>query len=138
MTQLILDVGGMAIALPESQKGGYLALEEDLSVEITMVTGRLVKELRGVVWRVSYQYGYFNDADRARIITACRNGRRSPIICSFLTPESEEMQTSEFFVTSFSEPKFMWSADGKPMWADFSLELREVNSHRPPSVFRGK
>ena len=53
MTQLILDVGGMAVALPESQKGGYTAYEEDLSVEIEMIFGRMVSELGGVVWRVS-------------------------------------------------------------------------------------
>lgn len=129
MTQLILDVAGMALSLPESRKGGYRAWEEDLSVEQVMIGGRMVKELTGVVWRVTYQYGYFNDADRARFITACRKGKREPILCSILPSEGEDLITSSFWVTASTEPKFMWSADGKPIWGDFSLELREVRSH---------
>lgn len=129
MTQLVLDVAGMAVALPESIKGGYAVYEEDLTVEVEMISGRLVKELRGTVWRVNYQYGFFNDADRARVITACRKGRREPILCSFLPPEGGEMQTSTFFVTEFTEPKFMWSREGAPLWADFSVSLREVRPH---------
>ena len=57
--QLILDVGGEAIELPESRKGGDNAYREELSQQIQMISGRLVKEVRGTVWRVSYQYGYF-------------------------------------------------------------------------------
>lgn len=129
MTQLILDMNGAAIALPESIKGGYSAYEEDLSVEVTMISGRMVKELTGVVWRVEYQYGFFNDIDRARVIQACRKGKRTPILCAFLPPESEETITSAFWVTSFTEPKFMWSSDVKPMWGNFSVSLREVRSH---------
>lgn len=129
MTQLILDVNGVAMALPESRKGGYTAQEEDLTVEVEMISGRIVRELRGKVWRVSYQYGFFSDADRAKVIEACRKGRRTPILCSFLPPESEEMVSTSFFVTNFTEPKFMWSSAGKPLWSDFSVEMREVRPH---------
>lgn len=129
MTQLILDMGSTAIALPESIKGGYTAYEEDLTVEIEMISGRLVKELRGTVWRVNYQYGFFNDLDRSRVIKACRKGRKYPIICSFLPPDGGDMITSTFYATSFTEPKFMWSADGKPLWGDFSVSLREERPH---------
>lgn len=137
MTQLILDTAGYAIALPETIKGAYSAYEDDLTVDLTMIPGNMVKEVRGSVWRISYQYGWFNDEDRARVIAACRKGRKEPIICSFLPPESEEMITSEFFVTSFTEPKFRWSrisgvgdlAQTVPVWADFAVELREVDPH---------
>lgn len=129
MTQLILDIDGMAIALPESIKGGYRAWEEDLSVDVVMISGRMVKELTGVVWRVAYQYGYFNDADRARVLSAIRKGKREPLICSFQPPEGGESIISSFWVVSSTEPKFMWSTDGKPLWGDFSLELREVRPH---------
>lgn len=129
MTQLILDLDGEAITLPESQKGGYRAWEEDLTVDAEMISGRLVREARGVVWRISYQYGWFNDDDRARVLAAIRKGRKHPISCMFLPSESDEMKTSIFCVTASSEPKFMWSSDGKPMWGDFSLELREERPH---------
>ena len=132
--QLILDVGGEAIELPESRKGGYNAYREELSQQIQMISGRLVKEVRGTVWRVSYQYGYFDDDTAQKVLEACEKGRKSPLICSFLTQGSHDMLTSSFFVTSFTRPKFMWSRivteNGEektvPMWADFSVELREV------------
>ena len=121
MNQLILDTGGYAILLPESQKGGYTAYEEPLSVDLVMLPGNMVRELRGTVWRVNYQYGYFTDEEK--------KGRNEPILCAFLPPNSTEMISSEFFVTAFTSPKFMWSREGKPMWGDFSVELREVTPH---------
>lgn len=122
MTQLILN----GMELPESRKGAYRAWREDLGVEVPMISGRLVKEVRGTVWRVAYQYGYFNDAERKRLIESCRKGRIQPIVCAFLPPDGEELISRECFVTSFTEPKFMWSNDGAPLWGDFAVELREV------------
>lgn len=129
MNQLILDTGGYAILLPESQKGGYKAYEEPLSVDLVMLPGNMVRELRGTVWRVNYQYGYFTDEEKNNLLAACRKGRNEPILCAFLPPNGTEMILSEFFVTAFSSPKFMWSREGKPMWGDFSIELREVTPH---------
>ena len=137
MIQLILDVGGESIALPESQKNGYIIREETLSESIPMISGRTVREYRGKVWVVSYQYGYFNDADIKKIIAACEKGMRQSIVCSALTQENETMISSKFIVTSYERPKFMWSRTivsggiekNVPMWADFSVNLREVKPH---------
>lgn len=133
MLQLILDTGGYAIALPESIKNGYTAYEEDLTVDLVMIPGNMIKEVRGSVWHVNYQYGYFNESDKNRVIAACVKGRKEPIICSFLPPNGNELISSEFFVTAFSSPKFQWSRDDDgetvPLWADFSVELREVEPH---------
>lgn len=135
MVQLILDSDGVAFELPESQKDGYAAYKEPISVQKYMITGRMVYELVGEIWRVRYQYGYFNDADRKTVIDICRKGRNTPIKCGFLPPESTgTLLYKQFFVTALTEPTFMWSrlvsADGElrptPMWANFSVELREV------------
>lgn len=129
MTQLILN----GIALPESIKGGYNVELVPLSVDVEMVTGRLVRELRGNVWKISYQYGFFDDETKNKIIAACELGRYTPIPCGFLTQESSgELKNSNFFVTSFQRPKFMWSrkivgGNPVPMWGDFRVELREVS-----------
>ena len=123
MTQLILD----GFILPESKKGGYKCYKETMSQDVTMITGRMVREVKGSVWVVEYQYGFFNDADRARLMEICERGLRQPISCSFLPQDSNKTLTSsEFFVTAFNRPKFMWSRDDKPLWADFSVTLREV------------
>lgn len=144
MNQLILDVLGNPVTLPESQKDGYHAEKQPLSVSVEMITGRMVLELRGNVWVVRYQYGFFDTDMKNKVITACEKGRNAPINCGFLAPDSTGVLTyRDFFVTSFSYPKFMWSRQimGKvtddegvehdayvptPMWGDFSLELREV------------
>ena len=122
MLQLTLD----GMELPEARKGAYRAWREDLGVEVSMISGRLVKEIRGTVWRVVYQYGYFSDSERRRVIESCRKGRAQPIVCAFLPPDRDELISKEFFITSFTEPKFMWSSDGTPVWGDFAIELREV------------
>lgn len=133
MTQLVLDVGGYAIALPESKKKGYTVDEETLSQDLIMIPGNMVKEIRGDVWVITYQYGYFNDTDKDRVIAACKKGKKEPILCTFLTPDSNQTVTSTFFVTSFTRPKFMWSRNSKgetvPMWGDFNVSLREVDPH---------
>ena len=133
MTQLVLDVGGYAIALPESQKQGYTVDEETLSQDLIMIPGNMVKEIRGDVWVITYQYGYFNDTDKDRVIEACKKGKKEPILCTFLTPDGNQTVTSTFFVTSFTRPRFMWSRNSNgetvPMWGDFNVSLREVDPH---------
>ena len=47
MTQLILDTTGYNMILPESIKGGYVVEEQALSVDVEMITGRIVRQLRG-------------------------------------------------------------------------------------------
>lgn len=132
MTQLVLD----GIALPEAIKDTYKAYMENLSVELQMISGRLVKEVKGSVWRISYQYGYFDPETKNRILAACEKGRREPITCGFL-PQEEDGETlvySDFWVTDYTRPKFAWSvSDGSgeetaahPLWIDFAVELREV------------
>lgn len=133
ITQLILDMDGPApLILPESRKGGYTAELAPLSVDVEMATGRLVKELRGEVWKIEYQYGYFTPEMKDRVIQVCRKGRREPITCEFLPPESAgERLVSRFWVMEFKRPKFFWSRPGGdglpvPLWGDLSLTLREV------------
>lgn len=126
MTQLIID----GISLPESVKGGYTADEQPLSRSIEMVSGRTVKEVRGNVWVISYQFGYFDDELKNNVLAVLKKGEKEPITCGFLPQESEqELTYSEFFVTSYTRPKFMWSNDGKPLWGDYRIELREVKPH---------
>ena len=137
MIQLILDVDGASISMPESKNGGYTIREETLSESLQMISGRTIREYRGKVWVASYQYGYFNDADMKRVVAACEKGMKQSITCCVLTHESSELVTSKFIVTSFERPKFMWSRivteSGEekpvPMWADFSVILREVKPH---------
>lgn len=133
MTQLILDTAGYNIILPETRKGGYQITEEELSVELEMIAGNIVKELRGDVWRINYQYGYFGEQDKNKLLAACKKGKKTPITCAFLIPTASQLQVSDFFVTAVTPPRFMWSTSQNgilaPVWGDFSFELREVRAH---------
>ena len=137
MTQLILDVGGQALAMPESKKGGYDIQEEELFQDVDMISKRRTREYRGRVWVISHQYGYLNDADMERFILACQAGSSGSILCSFLPQGATELQTALFYVTAYRKPKFMWSRVvteygeevAKPVWGDYYVELREVKPH---------
>ena len=129
MTQLILDTTENNFVLPETMRGAYNIREVDLGTNIEMISGRTVKEIRGRAWEISYQYGYFADMDKDVFISACKKGVGTPISCSFLVPENNSFLTSEFWVTSFTRPKFMWSSDGKALWGDYTVTLREVRPH---------
>ena len=129
MTQLILDTEENNFILPETRKGAYNINEADIGTNIEMISGRTVKEIRGMAWEISYQYGYFSDMDKDVFIAACQNGVGTPISCSFLVPESNSFLTSKFWVTSFTRPKFMWSSEGKALWGDYTVTLREVRPH---------
>lgn len=137
MTQLILDIGGESLVMPESQKNGYIVHEEPLVQSIDMISGRRIREYRGMVWSVTYQYGYLSDADRIKFLNICRKGTTSTIDCNILIPATDEMVTSTFMVTNYREPKFAWGRiimeDGQaktvPLWGDYSIELREVKPH---------
>lgn len=131
MTQLILDTAGAGVVLPESRKGGYNAQFTPLSEDVEMITGRLTRELRGNVWVLAYQYNYLKEDMKNRVIAACEKGKRTPIECDFLTPDSGgQMRRSRFWVTKFTYPKFYWGKNDRgvsvPLWGDFALTLREV------------
>lgn len=131
MTQLIID----NMVLPESLHGGYSITNESLHVDVEMIDGSIVREVRGDVWHIAYQYGYFNDADRFKFISICEKGMREPIVCNFLEQENDEsLRQSTFIVTSFKRPHFVWrteQAEGLPkaIWMDYQIELREVSPH---------
>lgn len=131
ITQLVLDSRGDPVVLPQASRERYSAVLAPLSESVEMISGRLVQELRGSVWQVSYKYNYFSPDMKDRVIAACRKGRRGPIWCDFLPPESGgELLSSRFWVMDYTEPKFYWSRDVRgapvPFWGGYALKLREV------------
>ena len=136
MTQLVLDTGGINLTLPESIQCGYTVNNKPLAKEIEMASGRLVREIRGHVWEISYQYGYLNDEQKNSFIAACEKGWREAITCAFLPPDSSGgLSTAQFLVTDFTYPQYVWSrlvtpgGDPAPMWGDYRVTLREVSPH---------
>lgn len=124
MTQLIVN---NSIALPEVRDGNYSAVETDLSVQVEMISGRLVEEIRGSVWTISYAKARLPDA-QWRALKAVLKGRSSfPV--QFLANDRDEMVTATVLCTALTEPRFAWSRNGVPYWTGLSFTLREVRPH---------
>lgn len=123
MTQIIIN----NIALPEVRDGNYAAIETDLSVQAEMISGRLVEEIRGSVWVISYSRTRLSNA-KWRALKAVLKGRSSfPV--QFLANDRDEMVTATVLCTALTEPGFAWSRDGIPYWTGLAFTLREVRPH---------
>ena len=134
MVQLIID----GVEMPESQHGGYQCNRTELSTDVVMISGRLTREVRGSVWEIEYQYGFFTDAQRTAVLAVCEKGLREPVTVGFLPPSAtgEELTYSSFLVTNLQRPTFYWSnvvgdEEGVPVatgvWGNFAVTLREVS-----------
>ena len=126
MTQLILDTSGENMVLPETRKNGYIADKIPLSVSLEMANGRMVREEKGFIWSISYQYGWFGDIDKDKFIRICEKGQSTPINCIFLDPLGNTTRTGVFWVDTYQRPKFQWSREGNALWGDYQITLREV------------
>lgn len=123
MTQVTLGL----IALPETSRDQYACWEEDLSVQVDMISGRRVIETRGSVWKVRYAYDYMGNELMRTVMAVLRSG--APILVTFLPDEEDEPRTSWFVVESVGQPTFAFSRAGKPYWHNLSFTLREERPH---------
>jgi len=124
MDQIILEGG---IVLPETSRDKYSCYEEDLSVQVQMITGRVVLESRGTVWRVNYSYDYMGNDLMRQVLAVLRSGR--PFLATVLPDKSDQPVTSSFILTQLSQPTFAFSRGGKPYWHNFAFSLREEEPH---------
>ncbi len=123
MTQIILS----GISLPESSGDRYSCWEEDLTVQVEMITGRVVQESRGTIWRAKWSYDYLDNETTRRILAALHSS--GPIQASVLPNGRTELVPGRFFVESITPPAFLFSEDGIPCWHGLGFTLREVEPH---------
>ena len=124
MTQLIINNN---IELPEVRGGKYSASETDLKVQIEMISGRLVEEIRGQVWTVSYSKERLPDATWRALKAVLKGGSSFP--ATFLVNDADDMASATVLCTALTEPTFAWSRDNVPYWTGLSFTLREVRPH---------
>lgn len=124
MNQIIL--GG--VLLPQASFDKYACWEEDLSVQLDMISGRRVIERRGVVWRVRWAYDYLEDEICRPALAVLRSG--GPIIAAVLPDNADEMVTASFVAESVTEPTFLIDDDGRAVWHGLGFVLREERPHR--------
>lgn len=123
MQQLIIE----DIYLPQTSNNRYSCPETELGVQLDMISGRRVSELRGKVWRPSYSYDYLEPEIWRKLKSVLRSGRSFSVV--FLPDDSDEMQFSVFLCESLTEPTFAFSRYGKAFWRNIAFTLREVAPH---------
>ncbi len=123
MTQIILD----GTPLPEASYSKYACWEELLSVQVEMISGRMVTEIRGKVWKATWSYDYLDNETTRHILSLLRSGK--PFVAAVLPDNGERMISSTFIVETLTRPTFLCSDDGQPLWHGLAFTLREVNPH---------
>lgn len=123
MIQLILN----DVVLPETIKSKYRCYESELGVEVDMISGRRVREVRGNVQKIEWGYGYLELEFGAKVLEILRSNK--PISVAYLPDTGTELQNGEFWVESLKAPQFAFSVDGVPYWHNLSFTLREVKPH---------
>lgn len=115
------------IYCPEPDFDGYRAYEDVLREQVPMISGRLVEEIRGKVWRIDYTSGRIRDSIIKQLLEALRgNGSKA---VTFLTDNSDDMASSTFLVASLTPPTLSFFDGSEPVWTGLSFTLREVKPH---------
>lgn len=124
MTQLILD----GVYMPERSNGAYACWEDDLHKQIEMISGRIVREHRGKVWRASATYDYLDTETYTAALAVLRGGNSFP--ATVLTDDgSNTLVASTFLLESMTPAKFAFVDGNVPVWTGLSFQIREVKPH---------
>lgn len=115
------------IYCPEPDFDGYRAYEDTLLEQIPMISGRLVEEVRGNVWRIDYTSGQMRDNTVKQLLTSLRAKGSKPV--TFLPDDSDDMKASTFLVESLTPPTLAFFDGSEPVWTGLAFTLREVKPH---------
>lgn len=115
------------ILVPEADFDGYRAWEDTLREQITMISGRMVEEVRGKVWRIDYTSDRMSDSETRRLLAALRAKGGKTV--AFLPDNGDELIPSTFLVESLTPPVLAFFDGTEPVWTGLSFSLREVKPH---------
>ena len=121
--QIILD----GVYLPKRSNSNYACWEDLLGVEVTMISGRVVRELRGKVWRARCTYDVLDDATYKAALAVLRSGKAFQ--ASVLPDNGGEMVSSTFMVERMTPAAFGFADGGRAIWRGLSFQIREVEPH---------
>ena len=124
MTQLIVANN---IYLPETSRDKYKCYPAQLGVQVDMISGRRVLEVRGWVYIVSYQYDYMGNDLMRQVNAVLRSGKSFP--AAVLPDNADQLVVSTFLTQDFPVPTYAFSRLGKPYWHNVTFTLREVRPH---------
>jgi len=113
--------------LPQTSNDKYYCHEETLGEDLTMISGRIVTEVRGLVWVAHYEYDRLPD-DAWRVICGALRSKQS-VPCTLLPDNADGMITATMKCTELASPTFAFARDGKGIWHNIAFTLREVKPH---------
>ena len=102
MTQLVIN----GTTYPETSHDKYHVWIEDLGQMLRMAAGNLTFEKRGQVYKISYEYDYFDEFHMNKCLSDLRSGNEIDV--GFLLPDGT-MSSGLFRCVSFPAPKFAFS-----------------------------
>ena len=123
MTQLIVN----GIYLPETSKDKYQCYPGELSVNVEMISGRTVREVRGHVQMITWSYDYMGNDLWRQLAAVLRGNTSLPVV--YLPDNSDTMVSGTFLVDSITQPTFAFSKGGVGLWHNVGFTLREVTPH---------
>lgn len=123
MTQLIIN----GILLPETSRDKYQCYPGELSVNVEMISGRTVREVRGHVQYIVWSYDYMGNELWRQLAQVLRGN--TSITVAYLPDDADELVSGEFLVESITQPTFAFSRGGVGLWHNVGFTLREVRPH---------
>lgn len=123
ITQIILN----GTYLPQRSNDQYACWEDLLGEQLTMISGRVVFECRGKVWRAKCSYDLLQDDVYRAALAVLRSGE--PFQAAVLPDNGDEMVSSIFMVESLTPATFAFSDGGKAVWRGLAFQIREVDPH---------
>ena len=124
MVQLIIG----DYQLPETSGDKYSCPEVPLVVNVEMISGRMVQEVRGgLVYEPTYEYDYMPASLWRSVYAILRSGQSFTAVV--LTDKSDELVVGEFVCTEIGHPTFAFGRNGVGYWHNISFTLREVSPH---------
>ncbi len=123
MTQLIIN----GILLPETSRDKYQCYPGELSVNVEMISGRTVREVRGHVQYIVWSYDYMGNELWRQLAQVLRSN--TSITVAYLPDDGDELVSGEFLVESITQPTFAFSRGGVGLWHNVGFTLREVRPH---------
>lgn len=121
--QLIIN----EVLLPTTTHDRYSAHPVDAKVQLEMISTRMVEEVRGTVWEITYSYDYMGDAKCREVLGVLRS--RGVKQVAFLPDNGDELLTSTFLVTSLTQPTLAFFRGGVAKWHNLAFTLREERPH---------
>lgn len=115
------------VLLPTTTHDRYQCYPEELREQITMISGRVVEEVRGVVQKISYSYDYMGDEKCLEVLGVLRS--RGAKTVAYLPDDGNELTVSTFIVESITQPTLAFFQDGTAKWHNLAFSLREVKPH---------